>query len=40
MNIKGKSSSDNDQYIIYGKISDVSKVEEKYSDIKILLSSI
>jgi hypothetical protein len=39
MNINGESCSNNGQYIIYGKISDASKMEEKYSDIKVLLSS-
>jgi hypothetical protein len=39
VNINGESCSNNGQYIINGEISDVSNVEEKYSDIKILLSS-
>ena len=34
MNIKGKSSSDNDQYIIYGKILDDSKEKEKIQILK------
>lgn len=38
-NINGESCSNNGQYIIYGEISDTSNVEEKYSDIKILLTS-
>ena len=39
MNINGESCPYNDKYIIYGKISDASNIEEKYSDIKILVSS-
>ena len=38
-NINGESCSNNGQYIIYGEISDISKVEEKYSNINLLLSS-
>jgi hypothetical protein len=37
--INGESCSNNGQYIIYGEISDISKVEEKYSNINLLLSS-
>ena len=37
--INGESCINNGQYIIYGDISDVSKVEEKYSNINIFLSS-
>ena len=37
--INGESCSNNGQYIIYGEISDTSKIEEKYSNINILLSS-
>ena len=39
MNINGESCPYNGKYIIYGKISDASNIEEKYSDIKILVSS-
>ena len=39
ISINGESCSNNGQYIIYGEISDTSKVEEKYSNINILLSS-
>ena len=37
--INGESCSNKGQYITYGKISDTSKVEEKYSNINIFLSS-
>ena len=37
--INGEFCSNDGHYIIFGKISDASKVEEKYSNINLLLSS-